>query len=73
MSIYTNIFLHYDYSVHQAQRAAIIGLEKLTSLGVKITRPQDYFAEMLKTDEQMRKVLITRDSWMLTIYYVHIY
>ncbi len=40
----------------QAQLAAIEGIKRLRSLGVPTTRPDDYFAEMMKTDEHMQKV-----------------
>lgn len=33
-----------------------IGLRKLEELEVPTTRPDDYFAEMIKTDDHMRKV-----------------
>lgn len=31
-------------------------MEVLVQAGVPIDRPDDYFAEMLKTDEQMKKI-----------------
>uniref|UniRef100_A0A1L8DGK6 Putative nucleolar protein-like/ebna1-binding protein n=1 Tax=Nyssomyia neivai TaxID=330878 RepID=A0A1L8DGK6_9DIPT len=40
----------------QAQAAAIEGVRKLHSLGVSTKRPDDYFAEMAKTDSHMQKV-----------------
>ena len=43
-------------SYQQAQSAAVIGLRKLEELGVPTRRPDDYFAEMVKTDDHMRKV-----------------
>lgn len=43
-------------SYHQAQASVLIGLQKLESLGVPTTRPDDYYAEMVKTDDHMRKV-----------------
>lgn len=43
-------------SIHQAQAALRVGLEKLVELDVPITRPSDYFAEMVKTDDHMRRV-----------------
>lgn len=33
-----------------------VGLRKLDELGIATTRPDDYFAEMVKTDDHMRKV-----------------
>lgn len=40
----------------QAQGAAVEGFKKLRALGIPTTRPNDYFAEMAKTDEHMQKV-----------------
>uniref|UniRef100_A0A1B0AJV6 Uncharacterized protein n=1 Tax=Glossina pallidipes TaxID=7398 RepID=A0A1B0AJV6_GLOPL len=40
----------------QAQAAVLEGMKKLHALGVKTKRPDDYFAEMAKTDEHMQKV-----------------
>ena len=39
-----------------AKENAIQGMIKLKQLGEKINRPDDYFVEMLKSDEQMIKV-----------------
>ena len=39
-----------------AKENAIQGMIKLKQLGEKINRPNDYFVEMLKSDEQMMKV-----------------
>ena len=39
-----------------AKENAIQGMVKLKQLGEKINRPDDYFVEMLKSDEQMVKV-----------------
>ena len=39
-----------------AKENAIQGMVKLKQLGEKINRPDDYFVEMLKSDEQMMKV-----------------
>jgi len=39
-----------------AKENAIQGMIKLKKLGEKINRPDDYFVEMLKSDEQMMKV-----------------
>lgn len=33
-----------------------VGLKKLEELGIPTHRPEDYFAEMVKTDDHMRKV-----------------
>lgn len=40
----------------QAQAAVLEGIPRLHSLGVKTKRPDDYFAQMSKTDEHMQKV-----------------
>ncbi|KAI9584468.1 probable rRNA-processing protein EBP2 homolog [Glossina fuscipes] len=40
----------------QAQAAVLEGIKKLHELGVKTKRPDDYFAEMAKSDEHMQKI-----------------
>ncbi|CAG9785242.1 unnamed protein product [Diatraea saccharalis] len=40
----------------QAQAAVMEGIKKLKELGIPTRRPDDYFAEMAKTDEHMQKV-----------------
>lgn len=45
----------------QAQSAVIDGIARLKKLNVSTIRPDDYFAEMAKTDEHMQKV---RDNLM---------
>lgn len=40
----------------QAQSAVLEGIAKLKKLGIKTKRPDDFFAEMAKTDEQMQKI-----------------
>ncbi|XP_066584550.1 probable rRNA-processing protein EBP2 homolog isoform X2 [Prorops nasuta] len=40
----------------QAQAAVLEGVERLKNLGIPIIRPEDYFAEMAKTDKHMQKV-----------------
>ena len=40
----------------QAQGAVLEGIPRLKQLNVKTTRPDDYFAQMLKTDFHMKKV-----------------
>ncbi len=37
-------------------RAANIGLKNLKQMGIPFERPEDFYAEMVKTDEHMRKV-----------------
>ena len=44
------------YSYCQAQVAAKEGLSKLRNLNVSTKRPEDYFAEMVKSDVHMQKV-----------------
>lgn len=46
----------------QAKSSAIQGLERLHSLNVKTKRPDDYFAEMLKTKEHMDKIKKVKDQ-----------
>lgn len=40
----------------QAQAAAVDGIKRLHTLGLSTKRPDDYFAEMAKTDGHMQKV-----------------
>lgn len=40
----------------QAQSAVLEGIKKIHALGKKTKRPDDYFAEMAKTDDHMQKV-----------------
>ncbi|XP_022216040.1 probable rRNA-processing protein EBP2 homolog [Drosophila obscura] len=40
----------------QAQSAVLEGIQRLQELGLKTRRPDDYFAEMAKSDEHMQKV-----------------
>jgi len=40
----------------QAHTAAVQALPRIRSLGVETLRPQDYFAEMVKSDQHMRKI-----------------
>lgn len=40
----------------QAQAAVVDGIVKLKELGIPTKRPDDYFAEMAKTDEHMQKI-----------------
>ena len=46
----------YLHSYQQAQSAVAVGQRKLEELEIAMTRPEDYFAEMVKTDGHMRKV-----------------
>lgn len=40
----------------QAQSAVLEGIERLNKLGVPTQRPDDYFAEMAKSDQHMQKI-----------------
>lgn len=40
----------------QAQASVLTGIAKLHKLGIKTRRPEDYFAEMAKSDVHMKKV-----------------
>lgn len=40
----------------QAQAAVLEGIQRLKGLGIATKRPDDYFAEMAKSDEHMQKV-----------------
>jgi len=42
--------------IKQAQNAVAVALPRLNSMKVAVFRPPDYFAEMAKSDEHMRKV-----------------
>ena len=44
-------------SVKQALEAAIVGCERLKAEGIPYRRPTDYYAEMIKSDQHMAKVL----------------
>ena len=40
----------------QAQAAVLEAIPRLHSLGVKTKRPDDYFAQMVKSDDHMNKI-----------------
>lgn len=42
----------------QALEAAHIARDKIIDAGVPFSRPDDYFAEMIKSDEHMAKVIV---------------
>ena len=42
----------------QAQTTALEGLARIKALGIPTKRPEDYFAQMAKSDEHMLKVLL---------------
>ena len=44
------------------QAAALEGLARLKSMNVPTKRPEDYFAQMAKTDEHMQKVMFKIES-----------
>lgn len=46
----------------QAQAAVLEGIPKLNQLGVRTKRPDDYFAQMAKSDEHMQKVCVVLPS-----------
>lgn len=48
--------LFFNFSYRQAQAAVNIALPKLKKLDVATRRPDDYFAEMVKTDDHMQRV-----------------
>ncbi len=47
-----------SYSYRLAQAAVQEGLPRLKKAGIPTKRPDDYYAEMAKTDEHMKKVCI---------------
>lgn len=49
----------------QAQAAVLEGLARLRAIGVVTKRPEDYFAEMAKSDSHMQKVFIKYFSYSL--------
>lgn len=56
-----NTSVHNDFKrellfISQAQAAVLEVLPKLKSAGVYTKRPEDYFAEMAKKDNHMKKV-----------------
>lgn len=55
--IYTHvIYFETHFSYRQAQAAVLFGLEKLKKLKIPTQRPNDYYAEMAKSDAHMKKV-----------------
>ena len=52
----SNEFLASCSSYRQAQATVLQGVSKLHKLGIKTKRPEDYFAEMAKSDDHMKKV-----------------
>jgi len=52
-SVYINVPFH---SYNEALASAKLGQQRMEQLGVSVRRPDDYFAEMVKTDDHMKKV-----------------
>ena len=44
--------------MQQAKTAVSVVLPRLKAAGVAVDRPVDYFAEMVKSDEHMKKVCV---------------
>lgn len=55
-SIAINEFKRETNFHRQAQAAVLEGLARLKALGIPTKRPDDYFAEMAKSDSHMQKV-----------------
>lgn len=53
----------------QAQAAVLEGIKRLKSLGIPIRRPDDYFAEMAKSDDHMQKVWLV--ILIFNCFYIH--
>ncbi|CAF0989275.1 unnamed protein product [Brachionus calyciflorus] len=51
-----NDFKRESFFLKQAELSVRLGLPKLENFGIKTKRPEDYFAEMAKSDEHMKKV-----------------
>ncbi|KAK6049146.1 hypothetical protein COOONC_13349, partial [Cooperia oncophora] len=47
---------NFHFSYLQAEKAVQIAVPRLLSMGVKVIRPPDYYAEMAKSDGHMQKV-----------------
>jgi len=54
--MFSTIHVWYVSSYRQAQASVLLGIPKLHKLGIKTKRPDDFFAEMAKTDAHMKKV-----------------
>lgn len=55
-SIVFNDFKRETMFTQQAQAAVIEGVARLKNLGIPIRRPDDYYAEMVKSDDHMQRV-----------------
>lgn len=51
----------------QAQAALLEGVARLTALGIATQRPEDYFAEMAKSDVHMHKVICSMFNYRVLI------
>lgn len=52
-----------SFSYRQAQASVLEAIPQLHKLGVKTKRPEDYFAEMAKTDAHMKRVYAIHVLW----------
>ena len=54
----------------QAQAAVLRGIAQLKECGIRTKRPDDYFAEMAKSDEHMHKVIVflTIQQWVSIVF-----
>ena len=62
-----NDFKRESLFLKQAEEAVRVSLPRLEKFGVLVKRPEDYFAEMAKSDEHMKKVretLLSKHSEM---------
>lgn len=50
------MYFPFVFSYHQARASMLAALPRLHQLKVPTRRPDDYFAEMAKSDQQMQKV-----------------
>lgn len=55
------------FSYRQAQATVLEALPKLNKFKISTKRPEDYFAEMAKSDQQMQKVRKLRSPLMFHI------
>lgn len=53
---YSSLFINIHFSYKQAQKAVQEALPRLEKMGIAVHRPDDYYAEMAKSDEHMKKV-----------------
>ena len=59
----------------QAQATVLEVIPRLKSMGVPTKRPDDYFAQMAKTDDHMNKVRgnVNLEIFLLRVIYIYIY